>query len=765
MPSRSRAPARALFAAAAALTPALAPALAHADEAPPTTISGVVVQGQAPDAAQPLSTTSLDAERITRTINATTVEDTLKYLPSLLVRRRHIGDTQAPLATRTSGVGSSARSLIYADGVLLSALIGNNNSNASPRWSMVSADEVERVDVRYGPFSAAYPGNSIGAVVEFTTRKPEQLEGEARAAAGWQTFSHYGSRTDAPTYEASASAGDRRGPFWWRVSLNHLDSESQPLTYITATRPAATSTAGQPVTGAVADLSRTGAPIVVLGEGGLEHQVQDNAKLKLGWEITPHLEASYLVGYFGQDDDAGVRSYLRDASGASVYAGALNLGGYAYNVAPGAFANGLYRLKESHWMQALSLTGAPSAAFSWQAVATLYDYATDEQRSPSALPGGLSGGPGSILDLSGTGWRTFDLQAGWRPGGAQAFRAGLHYDLYELASNRYDTADWQGGAKGALAAASLGKTETQALWLEDAIRFTPAVDLTLGVRFERWRAFAGLSYSRTPPLNVSQPTLSADRTSPKAVLAWTPNDAWRATASVGLAYRFPTVSELYQAITTGPTLSVPDPNLAPERAVSSEVAVERRFASGRARLSLFTEDVSDALIAQTAAISPGSTTLVSFVQNIDIVRSRGAEAVVEWRDAFVRGLDLSASATFVDSKIARDPVLPAAQGKRTPQVPRFRWTAVASWRATERLTLTGAARYSDRVYATIDNSDPLTHTYQGFDGYLVADVRATYRLNDHWSAAVGVDNLGGRDYFLFHPFPQRSALAEIKYVY
>jgi len=31
----------------------------------------------------------------------------------------------------------------------------------------------------------------------------------------------------------------------------------------------------------------------------------------------------------------------------------------------------------------------------------------------------------------------------------------------------------------------------------------------------------------------------------------------------------------------------------------------------------------------------------------------------------------------------------------------------------------------------------------------------------------GVDayRRGDRDYFLFHPFPQRSALAEIKYVY
>src|SRR3954471_14608043 len=135
---------------------------------------------------------SVDAARLRQTTNVRNSEDALRYFPSLLVRKRHIGDTQAPLATRTSGVGSSARSLVYADGVLLSALIGNNNNFASPRWGMVSPEEIERVDVLYGPFSAAYPGNSIGAVVNLTTRLPDGPEGSLRAATSVQSFDQYG---------------------------------------------------------------------------------------------------------------------------------------------------------------------------------------------------------------------------------------------------------------------------------------------------------------------------------------------------------------------------------------------------------------------------------------------------------------------------------------------------------------------------------------------------------------------------------------------
>src|SRR5204862_2254672 len=112
-----------------------------------------------------------------------------KYMPGLVIRKRNIGDQFAPLATRTSGLGQSARSLIFVDGVLLSALIGNNNSNATPRWNMVNPEEIELIDVMYGPYSAAYAGNSMGAVVEMTTRMPKEFEASVKGQAAAQSYS------------------------------------------------------------------------------------------------------------------------------------------------------------------------------------------------------------------------------------------------------------------------------------------------------------------------------------------------------------------------------------------------------------------------------------------------------------------------------------------------------------------------------------------------------------------------------------------------
>nr|WP_296000146.1 TonB-dependent receptor [Rugamonas sp.] len=47
----------------------------------------------------------------------------------------------------------------------------------------------------------------------------------------------------------------------------------------------------------------------------------------------------------------------------------------------------------------------------------------------------------------------------------------------------------------------------------------------------------------------------------------------------------------------------------------------------------------------------------------------------------------------------------------------------------------------------------------------MADVRVHYQISRQWSAAAGVDNLNNRNYFLYHPFPQRTLFTELKFNY
>ena len=692
------------------------------------------------------TTESITADKAADTVNAVNTEDTLKYLPSVLVRKRFIGDTQAPMATRTTGINASARSLIYADGMLLSALVNNNNGNGSPRWFMVAPQEIERIDIMYGPFAAEYAGNSYGAVTEITTRMPQQFEASAKVNLASQNFSQFGSSDTYRSQEYSATLGNRSGNLSWWFSVNHLESDSQPVSYITAASPPAGSK------GAYLTQDRTGKNTYILGAGNLTHTTQDNAKLKLAYDFSPTLTATYTLGFWQNQANAQAQSYLSNAAGVPVYGA-----GFASN-----------NTSQEQWMQSLAIKSKTQGVWDWEAMVTNFSMSKDLTRaSTGSYPAAQNGGIGTIADASGTGWSTVDLKAIWRPqgtGGAHIVSFGTHIDQYKLVSPTFNTSNWVSGSNGSLLTDARGKTETRALWAQDVWRLAPDWKATLGGRYEWWRAFDGVNYAAASG-TVNQPQINNSGFSPKLSLAWTPSDQWQVTGSLGKAIRFPTVGELYQSVQQVNAIYLqPNPNLKPETVWSGELAIERALEKGKLRVSLFQENVADALISQTAILGSGTA---SFTQNVDKTRQRGIELALQKEDVLIRGLELGGSITYVDARILSNSsfvsTTTTSEGKRTPYVPRLRATAVATYRPDDQWALTLAGRYSARMYATVDNSDINSHTYTGFDGFVVFDARVRYKIDRHWSAAVGVDNLNNREYFLYHPFPQRTAFAELKY--
>src|SRR5688572_28141304 len=224
----------------------------------------------------PTTIEGVTAEQIAETVNATDAEDALKYLPSLLVRKRYIGDfNHAVLATRASGTGNSARAMVYADGIMLSNPLGNGATFA-PRWGMVSPDEIERVDVLYGPFSAAYPGNSVGAVVDYVTRMPSELEVHAAVSSFGEDFHVYRSEGAYSGRQASASVGSAHGPWRWWFNVNRLDSDAHPVSYANKLLSVGVADpGGTSVTGALADRNPREQEWLILGSTTATHTIQD----------------------------------------------------------------------------------------------------------------------------------------------------------------------------------------------------------------------------------------------------------------------------------------------------------------------------------------------------------------------------------------------------------------------------------------------------------------------------------------------------------
>ena len=714
----------------------------------------------------PTTIEGVTRDEIETRINATDSEDALKYLPSLLVRKRYIGDyNHAILSTRASGTGNSARSAVYADGILLSNYLGNgiaNGTNYAPRWGLVTPEEIERVDVMYGPFSAAYPGNSAGAVVDYVTRMPTKLEAHVKAGYSSQPNDLYNTHRTFNSWQTSASLGSRSGDWSWWIDVNRTDSRGQPLTFTTATVASGTpGSRGTPVTGFVPGLNTTNTPWYILGAGTAYRTVQDRAKLKLAYDLSPTVRATYTLGWWQNTSEGRPESYLRNAAGQPVYSGPANIGGRSYTLAPTAFP--LTNDSQTHYMHGFSVKSNTRGEWDWEVAASLYDYANDQQRAATvALPLAAIGGAGTLQDQDGTGWTTLAAKGTWRPqgvGGAHIVDFGIGRDAYELAIAKNNVlGSWLDGPvlPGSVVSNVGGRTQTQSVWVQDSWGFAPQWKAVLGLRYEHWQAKDGFTATGTSSQGYA--ARSESDLSPKAALAYQLTKDTVLKASLGRAVRYPTVGELYGATAGGALSFVNDPNLKPEKSWTGELSAEKDLGNGLARATLFHETTKDALYNQ---LIPNST--VSRVQNVDKVRTTGLELAYTGQDVFVKGLELGSSLTYADSKIVANAAFRASVGKWQPRVPRWRSTAYATYKPDARWAFTVAARHSGRQYSNLDNSDVNANAYFGASKYFTVDLRVVYRIDKRWSAAFGIDNANNEQYWNFHPYPQRTYSAELRF--
>ena len=721
-------------------------------------LDNVEVRGSVIDSRimkHPATVETYDREQIQDSVNAATPAQAMKYLPSIQVRERFIGDRNGIIATRTIGAISSAQSMLYGDGILLSNLLGNSYSYP-PRWGMVSPEEIESISMMYGPFSSLYAGNSFGGVISIKTRMPEKFEAHANVQTFMQNFKLYGSDVTNHGNHESASVGNKINDLSFWLGVDRLDNQGQPLDYAVADKKA-TPSGGTAVTGAYQDISEKNKSRIVFGATSIDNSEQINTKFKTAYDFTPEIKLAYTLGLWNIDGKTDVQSYLKDSAGNAVYAGDVNVNGSKYTLP--AMSPG--KTDALHIMQAVELKSNTKSFFDWDLSLSDYDYNKDLNSSSKISTGNpYVTRTGTVTDLSGTGWTVFEARGTLRPEN-HTVDFGYHIDDYKLRSITSNTSDWSAMSKGTFNASSHGNTQTQAIYVQDKWQFNPKWALTLGAREEFWEATDGSNQSGLVVANYQDK--SANKFSPKISLSFEPQPAWGFRAAFGQAFRFPTVTELYQQLANGSNILVNNPNLKPEEVLSAELTAERRFANGLVRVSAFNEHKYDALLSQTNIASVGTAT--SYVQNVDHIRTYGLEMATEWQDVIISGLDLHANATWTDAKVLLDAAAPSNNGHIAPRIPKQLYKAVATYHVNNDLTLSVGARYSGRQYINLDNSDVNPDTYKAASQYFLMDLKANYKFADRWLASVGVDNLTNYKAYVSHPLPQRTLYAQLKFDY
>jgi len=739
-------------------------------------VEEVKVWGEARDSANAGYTNpiSLLTQEDIVSINATTTEDLVKYEPSIVIRKRYIGDSNGTLGLRGSNMFATARSMVFADGVPLHYLLQTRWSGA-PRWTMVSASEIAQVEILYGPFSAEYSGNSMGGVVLIETAIPQAREVHIDLDYFSQDFSAYGFSDQLNGYKTFVSYGDtfhsdNMGDLSIYLSYNHLDNDSQPQSYyFDARTPAANAL---PVTGAIVDKDVFGKPGYYFGDTGIEQATTDNFKLKLGYDFE-NWSSLLNIAY---EDRTTLRdspnTYLRNAAGDALWSGNFIQDAMGMNVA--ASRLGASELDRRSLSTGLRIKAELTADTYFEANVSDFRILEDNSRTSShSLQDPLFSGRGQTTNYDDTGWQTLDGKFVISDLGVKGLEliTGARYEAYQLNMDVFNSADWSQGDNTGYTSRSGGETNISAAFVQMNWDINERWDLALGGRYERWESQDGYfnkDVPATPELDlVEVPETTSNQFSPKFSLGYVPAQDWLLRYSLARAYRFPVVEELFMQSQSYSTIVAAKPDLKPENGLHRNLMLEKQFTTGYVRVNLFTETIQDAIESQSNLL-PGGGTVTTF-SAVDEVETDGVELIVNRYGLWVPQLDIRFNIAYTKSIIVDNSTAEGAkpsssiEGNDYPRMPRWRSNLMATYHLSDRWDLSGNVQYADKSFGRLDNTDTAEQVMGAQDGYTRLGVKTTYDFSDQLELGFGIDNLTDELSYVAHPWPGRTLYLSLAY--
>lgn len=746
---RPRAAAPAILILSAAIAAASPPALAADDlQSDPIIVTARLDSRALRDLQTAAFGIGIDEEQLAA-INAANAEDAIRYAPSLTLRKRYSGDANATLSFRAMHTQQTPRALVMVDGFTISNFLGASFFTA-PKWAVLAPDDIGRAEIVYGPTSARYSGHSMGGTLLVATRPIAESGARLNVQGFGQRYRYYDTDEDLFGWAVDAgydlALGTRGGlSFGYR----HFENEGQPQEWRMV--GAGTPYADQAIIDPELPFLRIAAQDSMVSTREDQFRLRGHYAIGDGWELRGL--AALLV-----DREAALdpRSFLVDEAGRETFAG---ISGVAM------------RLAES--TELLAGIGLSGEAAGWALDLSLSRFATLDASERSSDNFDLATGARPVtgrLSISDGWWNSVEASAQRRLG-AHSLAFGLSHARYSDANETFDSADWRHAGVTALRDASGGDTRLLGVFVEDAIAFAPRLTATLGLRYEDWRASNG--FLTDAGATVSYASRREHAWSPRAALTFRPDAVTELSASAALATRFPTVRELYQAglIAYGPDrggldLNGFNPDLAPEKAADFQLTATRRFGNAKLTLNAWRQDVRDTIFTQSIAIpDPGTGDLVqsSLATNIGKVRSKGVDLVLTAEDVLIPGLALDANLSWTDARITRNALNPSLVGNRFPRVPEWRANASLRYSPDERWMLAANLRHQDTPHRNLENdATSRCGTFYCVSSFAFVDLRVR-RSFGAFEVALGVDNLLDEKAFVYHPYPGRSVLLDLRW--
>ena len=696
-------------------------------------------------------------------LNTPTVEDVVNYQPGVVVRRRYIGDANGTLGMRGSNMFQTARAMVFADGVPLHNPV-QTRWNGAPRWSLIAPDEVESVEIVYGPFSAEHSGNAMGGVVKFNTRMPEQRQLRFDGILFGQSYDFAGADEQLGGGRFTTTYGDRFGRFSFSVLHNHLNNAGQPQNFNrdeTALSPAS----GEPVvSGAIRGVEEHGRPAITYGDTGRDEARTDLLKFKGGYAHSPDWRSRWTLAYENRHDQGRTpRNYLLDGDGLTVWGDGDNstrdavLDGDAFNVRNDLF--GLTDRTRESLFAAWDVTGV--LGDDWMADVTVSRFSVLKDESAESnfnASDPLDDGSGAITAFDHTGWTTFDLKLrdlDFLEHDSLTFVTGSHISAQRIGLTQFDSHTWMARTRDVQSNTSGGQTSIQAVFAQLGWRLHRDWEATVGGRQEFWQSRRG--FVTNTRADLAHPDRDISAFSPKASVGWEPADRFRLQYSIARAHRFPVVEELFdnELRTFGTVLG--DARLDPEEGLHHNLSLQQGVGDGHIEVNLFRDEVKGTIFTQFQFVQ--GAPIFSFLP-IDQVDTTGVEVVFDQRHLFDSKIDIQVNTTFTDAEIVQHDLQPSNEGNVFPRMPKVRVGLFGVYHVSPRWLTSLGVRYSSNQFGDLNNSDTVDNVFGAMDPYVFLDLKLRHQLVTGGTLSFGINNVTNESAFVHHPWPQRTFFAE-----
>ena len=678
--------------------------------------------------------TSKDIE----TKNVQRADEALKNLPGVYMRGlgSHAPSNYANTVT-LRGIPGYYRTLVLIDDQPL-----NDAFSGGVNWSSIPIEGIKRIEVVPGPFSSLYGGSAMGGVINILTKVPDKREFIFKSGYGSDDLKSIGL-----TYRDRLF--DRLG-----LSINYGYKESNGYIGDYVVKSASSGVGTIPVTGWERAVDPFGNTVYLLGDRGDKPWWQHNAGLKLFYDATPSSKISLGISYHKYETDFdSFNTYLRNSSGSPVSSGNITFDDNGakkiiLREADFLFGPNGEEIKRYTASYETGIGADVKLKVDMGFMDNGYWYIGQFTSTTK------DGGPGKFVDipnrkLNGSTQISFPVL------GSHLFVIGVSAMRDKLDKKEYDLANWKDAdAKGAARYVADGKNMTYALFLQDEIFLRENLTFYLGGRYDYWETEGDVEQFTAPAFHHEYSARNKSVFSPKASVVYRSRENTTLRASVGKAFRAPTLSDMYSTwIDSSGKVYESNPDMKPEKTTSWEIGAEHHFPTGTTIRATYYENYLTDLI-YSSDVSP----TLNVKRNAGKAEIKGVE--LEVRQELLPGITAFTNFTYNDAKITENSAIPETEGKRITYTPQRMFNmGLEGGKGLWSGSIMG--RYVGDVHTNDKNLDLVNDVYGSQDTYFVLDAKLSYRIKKWLSASLAVNNILDRDYYQSSKAPGRTFLGEV----